>query len=110
MYDFLDAMIRNGLDNKSDIGKGINDERSLVLKMVLACSLIAEGGGQSEIGYRLFESVRAAADRALHSELIEIKSLPLLALVVRNSSAFMLSKPFTGYLQGLQDMFVEIYC
>jgi hypothetical protein len=87
-------VIRNGLDNKSDIGKGINDEQSLVLKMVLACSLITEGGGQSEIGYRLFESVRAAADRALHSEVIEIKRLPLLALVVCKSLSDARNKTF----------------
>lgn len=74
--------MRNGLSNTSDIGKGINDQQSLTLKIVLACSKIAEGSGQSEIGYRLFESVRGAADRALHSEVIEIKSLPFLALVV----------------------------
>jgi hypothetical protein len=50
--------------------------------MVLAISTVVEGSGQSDIGSRLFESVREAADRALHSETIEIKSLPFLALVV----------------------------
>ena len=87
MYDFHSAIIKNGLDNKSDIGTGINDEGSLVLKMVLACSLVAESGGQSELGHRLSESVRGAADRALHSENIELKSLPLLTLVVRGGTA-----------------------
>lgn len=50
--------------------------------MVLAISTVLEGSGQSEIGYRLFESVREAADRILHSESIEIRNLPFLALVV----------------------------
>jgi hypothetical protein len=50
--------------------------------MVLAISTVVEGSGQSEIGYRIFESVREAADRTLHSEVIEIKSLPFLVLVV----------------------------
>jgi hypothetical protein len=49
--------------------------------MVLAISTVTEGGGQSEIGYRLFESVRDLADRSLHSEAIEINSLPFLVLV-----------------------------
>lgn len=50
--------------------------------MVLACAAVVEGNGQSEIGYRLFESVREAADRILHGEAIEVKSLPLLVVVV----------------------------
>jgi hypothetical protein len=82
LYEFIDAALRTGLANPNTPGKGINDEQSLVLKMVLACAAVVEGNGQSEIGYRLFESVREAADRILHSEMIEIKSLPLLALVV----------------------------
>ncbi len=82
VYDFMDAALRTGLANPNTPGKGVNDEQSLVLKMVLACAAVVEGNGQSEIGYRLFESVREAADRILHGEVIEIKSLPLLVLVV----------------------------
>ena len=83
MYDYIDAPLRTGLaNNTSAPGKGINDEQSYVLKMVLAISTVVEGSGQSEIGYRIFESVREAADRTLHSEVIEIKSLPFLVLVV----------------------------
>lgn len=81
MYDFIDAAIRNGLATPTVPGQGISDEKSCVLKMVLAISTVTEGGGQSEIGYRLFESVRDLADRSLHSEAIEIKSLPFLVLV-----------------------------
>ena len=82
LYEFIDAAIRSGLANPSAPGQGINDEQSCVLKMVLAISTVLEGSGQSEIGFRLFESVKEAADRALHSEVIEIKSLPFLVLVV----------------------------
>ena len=60
----------------------------LVLKMVLACATVTEGNGQSEIGYRLFESVREAADRVLHSEAIEVKSLPFVVLVVGSGFSF----------------------
>jgi hypothetical protein len=83
LYDFIDAALRNGLANPTGPGKGINDEDSCVLKLILACATLVEGSGQSEIAYRLFESVREAADRTLHSEVIEIKSLPFLTLVVR---------------------------
>ncbi|KAG4437307.1 hypothetical protein IFR05_007203 [Cadophora sp. M221] len=81
LYDFIDAAVRNGLVNPSLPGQGIHDDQSLVLKMVLACATVTEGNGQSEIGYRLFESVREAADRVLHSEAIEVKSLPFVVLV-----------------------------
>ncbi|KAF8853247.1 fungal-specific transcription factor-like protein [Acephala macrosclerotiorum] len=80
LYDFVDAALRAGLANPAS-PKGVRDEQSLVLKMVLAIANVVEGNGQSEIGYRLFESVREAADRTLHSEVIEVKSLPFLSLV-----------------------------
>lgn len=82
MYEFIDAALRTGLATTTGPGKGILDEQSCILKMVLAISTVVEGSGQSEIGYRLFESVRDAADRTLHNEVIEIKSLPFLVLVV----------------------------
>jgi hypothetical protein len=82
LYDFVAAALRTGLANSTGPGQGIHDEQSLILKMVLACALTTESSGQSDIAYRLFESVREAADRNLHSEVIEVKSLPFLALVV----------------------------
>ena len=82
LYEFIDAAFRTGLASPTAPGQGINDEQSCVLKMVLACATATEGSGQSEIGSRLFESVREIADRLLHSEIIEVKSLPFLVLVV----------------------------
>lgn len=81
LYEFIDAAIRTGLANPA-APKGIRDRQSCILKMILAISTVVEGNGQSEIGYRLFESVREAADRYLHSETVEITSLPFLVLVV----------------------------
>lgn len=81
LYEFIDAALRTGLANPTS-PQGIKDEQSLVLKMVIACALATEGSGQSEIAYRLFESVREAADRKLHSEVVEVKDLPFLVLVV----------------------------
>lgn len=83
LYQYLDAATRAGFGGPQAPGhEGINDDQSLVLKMVLAAAMLTEGHGQSELGYRLFESVREAADRILHTEAIEVKNLPLLALVV----------------------------
>ncbi|KAF4630864.1 hypothetical protein G7Y89_g7271 [Cudoniella acicularis] len=81
LYNFIDSVLRSGFGNPSTPGKGINDEQSCVLKMVLASATLTEGHGQSEIGYQLFESVRENADRILHSEAIEVKNLPFLVLV-----------------------------
>jgi hypothetical protein len=85
-YKFIAAAVRNGLANPSMPGKGVVDRDSCILKLVLACATLVEGSGQSEIAYRLFESIREVADRTLHSEDIEIKNLPFLALVVRYTS------------------------
>jgi hypothetical protein len=82
LHEFIDAALRTGLANTTSPGNGINDEQSLVLKMVIACATATEGSGSSEIAYRLFESVREAADRKLHSEVVEVKDLPFLVLVV----------------------------
>jgi hypothetical protein len=81
LYEFVDAAVRTGLADPSS-PKGIRDVQSCVLKMVLAISTVVEGDGRSEIGFRVFESVKGEADRFLHSETIEIKSLPFLVLVV----------------------------
>lgn len=89
LYHFIDAALRNGLARTDTPGKGVIDEESCILKLVLACATLVEGSGQSEIAYRLFESVREQADRTLHSEVIEIKSLPFLVLVV----SFILPQP-----------------
>lgn len=82
LYEFVGAAVRTGLSDPSIPGRIITDEDSCILKLVLANATLVESSGQSEIAYRLFESVREAADRTLHSEAIEIKSLPFLVLVV----------------------------
>ncbi|TVY68860.1 putative transcriptional regulatory protein, partial [Lachnellula suecica] len=81
LYDFLGAAMRTGLASRHGRGKGINDDMSCVLKMVLASAAVVEGNGQSELASQMFESVRETADRILHSEAIEIKNLPFLAIV-----------------------------
>ncbi|TAQ87163.1 hypothetical protein B7494_g4511 [Chlorociboria aeruginascens] len=81
LYDFVDVTMRPGLGDANGPGQGVHDIQSCILKMVLACATVVEGSGQSEIAYRLFESVREAADRNLHGEVVDIKSLPFLVLV-----------------------------
>ncbi|KAL3420608.1 fungal specific transcription factor domain-containing protein [Phlyctema vagabunda] len=81
LYEFIDAALRTGLVKPTGHGSGIKDEQSCMLKTVLACAAVTEGSGNSEIGSRLFESVKESADHILHSERIEVKSLPFLVLV-----------------------------
>jgi hypothetical protein len=88
LYDYIEAATRSGIANPSS-PKGINDIQSCILKMVLSISTVVEGHGRSEIGYRLFESVKGAADRSLHSEIIDIRSLPFLALIVGQFALFL---------------------
>jgi hypothetical protein len=88
LYEFVGAFLRTGMANPDTPSTGIHDEQTLVLKMVLACATTTEGHGQSEIAYRLFESVREAADRTLHSESIEVKNLPFLVLVVSQDFSY----------------------
>ncbi|KAF7860778.1 hypothetical protein EAF04_008296 [Stromatinia cepivora] len=80
LFDFIDAAVRNGLATSNN-NQGINDINSYMLKTVMAISMIVEGSGQSDLAFRLFESVREPADRALHDEFVEVKSLPFLVLV-----------------------------
>jgi hypothetical protein len=81
LYDYIEAATTSGIVNPSN-PKGISDMQSCILKMVLSISTVVEGHGCSEIGYTLYESVKGAADRSLHSEIIDIRSLPFLVLIV----------------------------
>lgn len=53
-----------------------------MLKLVLAIASITENSGHSDIGDSLFETVRETADRLLHTEAVDVKTLPFLVLIV----------------------------
>ncbi|RAL59185.1 hypothetical protein DID88_006640 [Monilinia fructigena] len=72
LLEFIDSAVRNGLATSKN-NQGINDINSCMLKTVMAISMIVEGSGQSDMAFRLFESVRESADRALHDEIVEVK-------------------------------------
>jgi hypothetical protein len=86
LYRFLDAAARNGIQADNSTAEGLKDLNSNILKMVLANALTVEGSGQSELGNRLFESVKESADDIMRSESVDVRSLPLLALVVSGNS------------------------
>ncbi|KAK4199299.1 putative fungal-specific transcription factor [Triangularia verruculosa] len=60
---------------------GLNDQKTLVLKIVLCCALVVEEHGNSARAARLYESIQPIIDRMLMSEPADIVKLPFLALV-----------------------------
>ena len=59
LFAFLDSMERVGFLRKEiEQGDSLDDEETLVLKMILATALIIESGGRSELGRNLHESAR----------------------------------------------------
>lgn len=86
-FRFVEAAVRRGLGADSGpANQAMKDENSNVLRMVLAIALTVEGSGQSDLGNRLFESVKGITDTILYSETVSIKSIPLLVLVVSLST------------------------
>ncbi|KAL8802405.1 MAG: hypothetical protein Q9182_003828 [Xanthomendoza sp. 2 TL-2023] len=79
LFTFTEAATKTGLIDRSRssadsmYGPDIN-----ILKMILATALILEGGGQSELGSALFETVKSAGESKL-GETPDIAGLRLLA-------------------------------
>ncbi len=66
LYKFIGASIRSGFGQPNLPGAdAFEDEDTVVLKMVLAITLIVEGSGRSELGARFFESAKPAVDLKL---------------------------------------------
>lgn len=72
--------------SRTNVRPQLDNIQTYVLKLVLACSLATESNGESQIGHRLFESVREIADRSLHGVSIDVKRFPMLILVVSFAS------------------------
>lgn len=80
LYKFIGASLRTGFGNPQLPGPDIfDDEDSTILKMVLAVTLVVEGGGRSELGQRFFDSAKPAVDLRLVTR-IGLLSVQLLAL------------------------------
>lgn len=82
LLDFMESAERTGMPSKeAERGDAFQDEHTNILKMVLASALTLEGNGQSELGARLFESVRAVSESRLW-EPVSLNGLVLLVVVV----------------------------
>lgn len=82
LYKFIQASLRVGFGQPNLPGAdAIDDEETIVLKMLLAITLTVEGHGRSEFGQRFFEAAKPAVDLQLVTAL-DIKSVVLVVLTV----------------------------
>ncbi|KAI9839870.1 MAG: hypothetical protein M1819_000062 [Sarea resinae] len=81
LYTFIEAAARTGLAQLSLPGAdGLHDDDTNLLKVVVATALVTEGGGQSELGAKLYESVREPAETTLWGS-VDMKGLSLLTVI-----------------------------
>ena len=82
LFDFMESSQRSGLLSKEfERGDAFQNENTNILKMVLASALTLEGNGESELGAKLFQSVRNASESRLW-EPVSLDGLVLLVIVV----------------------------
>lgn len=86
LYTFMEAATRTGFAQRGLPGSdGLQDDSTNLLKMILATTLIVEGGGQSELGQRLYLSVKPVIESKLWDPL-DIKTIQLFGMVVSSPS------------------------
>jgi hypothetical protein len=81
LWTFLEAGLRSGIGHMPG-ADAIDDDDTNLLKMILAAALILEGSGQSELGQRIFESLKPAIT-AKFWDPTNTKGLSLLCVAVR---------------------------
>lgn len=68
LYTFVEAANRSGLMQIAMPGSDtIHDDDTNILKLVLACAMVLETSGRSELGKRMFEYVKPTVDAQLLS-------------------------------------------
>ncbi|KAF2632251.1 hypothetical protein BU25DRAFT_406793 [Macroventuria anomochaeta] len=80
LFSFVEAAAQSGLMQGAMPGAdSIMDDQTSVLKLVLAITLVMEGGGKDPLGEKLFENVQKVIERIL-SEPVSLQSISLLTL------------------------------
>ena len=74
LASFMESSSRNGMH------PDLTDDRTMQLKMVMACALAVEEHGHSDRARRLYESIEAELNRKLMTETSNVANLPVLAL------------------------------
>ncbi|CAL5874018.1 uncharacterized protein PFLUO_LOCUS8304 [Penicillium psychrofluorescens] len=81
LYTFMEAATRTGFAQQGLPGSdGLNDDSTVLLKLILATTLVVEAGGQSELGTRLYLSVKPVIESKLW-EPHDIKNIQLFSIV-----------------------------
>lgn len=82
LFNFMEAAVRQGLMQGALPGAdAIEDEKTSILKMIIATSLTLRGNGKDLLGDRFFSNVQKVIERTI-SEPVDIKSINLLTLAV----------------------------
>lgn len=82
LYTFMEAATRTGFAQRGLPGAdSLQDDNSILLKLILATTLVVEGGGESELGQRLYASVKPVIEAKLWGP-HDIKNIQLFAIVV----------------------------
>lgn len=82
LHTFMEAATRTGFAQQGLPGAdSLHDDSSILLKLILATTLVVEGGGQSELGQRLYLSVKPIIESKLW-EPHDIRTIQLFAIVV----------------------------
>ncbi|KAJ6123153.1 hypothetical protein N7512_005618 [Penicillium capsulatum] len=81
LYTFMEAATRTGFAQRGLPGAdSLQDDSSILLKLILATTLVVEGGGQSDIGRRLFLSMKPVIESKIWGP-HDIRNIQLLAIV-----------------------------
>ncbi|KAJ6012879.1 hypothetical protein N7522_003234 [Penicillium canescens] len=81
LYTFIEAATRTGFAQRGLPGSdGLQDEGTVLLKLILATTLVVEGGGESELGQRLYLDVKPVIESKMW-EPHSIKTIQLFAIV-----------------------------
>jgi hypothetical protein len=82
LYTFIGAALRTGLGQPHLPGAdAIDDQDTIVLKLVLAITLMLEGNGKSDLGERFYGSARFAVNLKIVGSL-DITAVHLMILTV----------------------------
>lgn len=88
LFSFVEAAARQGLMQGARPGAdAIEDEKTSILKLILAVALILRGNGKDPLGDRFFNNVQKVVERTL-SEPVDVKSINLLTLTVSCTSGY----------------------
>jgi hypothetical protein len=83
LFTFMEAARRSRLMESSMPGAdAIYDDQTNLLKLIVAVALTLEGSGKSELGKKMWESVRTSVEAQLF-EAPDLKGLQMLGLAVR---------------------------